>query len=100
MVTSPMHSDVRTAFLGVILRQVMKWIFIVFVVLYGLALLLMAIGTFGWLGQEKDPLAGVFLMPLGLPWTIFGDRLGLSGPMLGLLAPVINAAILLWLWKR
>lgn len=78
----------------------MKWIFIVFVVLYGFALFLLAVGTFGLFGQEQDPLAGVFLMPLGLPWNILGDRLGLGGPLLGILAPAINAAILYWLWKR
>lgn len=78
----------------------MKWVFIVFVVLYAIALLLMAIGTFGWFGQEKDPLSGVFLTPLGLPWNILADRLGLSGPIPALLAPAINAAILYWLWKR
>lgn len=78
----------------------MKWVFIVFVVLYAIALLLMAIGTFGWFGQEKDPLSGVFLMPLGLPWSLLADRLGIGGIVLFLLAPAINAAILYWLWKR
>ena len=78
----------------------MKWVFIVFVVLYGIALLLMATGTLGWFGQEKDPLSGIFLMPLGLPWNILAYRLGLSGPILALLAPAINAAILYWIWKR
>ena len=78
----------------------MKWVFIVFVVLYGVALLLMAIGTFGWFGQEKDPLSGVFLLPLGLPWNILADRIGLGVPILAILAPAINAAILYWFWKR
>ena len=78
----------------------MKWVFIVFVVLYGIALLLMAIGTFGWFGQEKDPLSGVFLLPLGLPWNILADRIGLGVPILAILAPAINAAILYWFWKR
>ena len=78
----------------------MKWVFIVFVVLYGIALLLMAIGTFGWFGQEKDPLSGVFLLPLGLPWNILADRIGLGVPILAILAPATNAAILYWFWKR
>ena len=78
----------------------MKWLFIVFVVIYALALFLLAVGTFGWFGQEQDPLSGIFLMPLGLPWNILGDRLGLGGPLLGILSPAINAAILYWLWKR
>ena len=78
----------------------MKWVFIVFVVLYVVALFLLAVGTFGWFGQEQDPLSGVFLMPLGLPWNILGDKAGLPGPLVGILAPAINAGILYWLWKR
>ena len=78
----------------------MKWAFIIFTLLYVLALILLAIGTFGWFGQEQDPLAGVFLLPLGLPWNWLGDKAGLTGPVLAILAPAINAAILYWLWKR
>ncbi|MBY6014982.1 hypothetical protein KUV75_08700 [Qipengyuania gaetbuli] len=78
----------------------MKWVFIVFVVLYVVALFLLAVGTFGWFGQAQDPLSGVFLMPLGLPWNILGDKIGLTGAWLAILAPAINAAILYWLWKR
>ena len=78
----------------------MKWAFYVFLALYALALVLLAIGTFGWFGKERDPLSGVFLMPLGLPWNLLGDRLGLDGPLLAILAPAINAGILYWLWKR
>lgn len=78
----------------------MKWVFVVFVLLFAIALLLMAIGTFGWFGQEKDPLSGIFLMPLGLPWNILAVGMGLSGSILAILAPAINAAILYWLWKR
>ena len=78
----------------------MKWAFIVFVVLYAIALFLLAIGTFGWFGQAKDPLAGVFLMPLGWPWNLLFDRVGIDGPIVGILSPAINAGILFWLWKR
>ncbi len=85
---------------GMLGAGVMKWILLVFVVLYALALILLAVGTFGWFGQPQDPLSGVFLMPLGLPWSILGDKLGLAGPLAAILAPAINAAILFWLWKR
>lgn len=78
----------------------MKWAFFVFVGLYAVALFLLAVGTFGWFGQEKDPLSGVFLMPLGLPWTIIADRLGFGGWLTAVLAPAINAAILYAIWKR
>lgn len=78
----------------------MQWIFIIFVVLYVLALALLLIGTFGWFGQERDPLSGVFLLPLGLPWNLLADRLGAGGAAVMALAPLVNAAILFWLWRR
>lgn len=78
----------------------MKWAFFVFLVLYLAALLLLALGTFGWFGQEEDALAAVFLLPLGLPWNIIADRLGFAGPANLIAAPAINASILLWLWRR
>lgn len=79
---------------------VMKWAFFIFVGLYAIALLLLAVGTFGWFGQEQDPLSAVFLLPLGLPWNIIADRVGLAGPWPAIVAPAINAAILFWLWRR
>lgn len=78
----------------------MKWAFFIFVLIYALAILLFLIGTFGWYGQARDPLAGVFLMPIGLPWNIIADRLGISGLLAALLAPAVNAGILYWLWRR
>ncbi|MEQ8411217.1 MAG: hypothetical protein RIB52_06655 [Erythrobacter sp.] len=78
----------------------MKWLFLIFLGLYALALALLLVGTFGLFGQERDPLAGIFLVPLGLPWNLIGDRIGLAGAWLGILAPAINAAILLWIWRR
>jgi hypothetical protein len=50
-------------------------VLLVFTLLYGAALLVFLIGIFGWFGQEADPLAGVFLVPLGLPWNLFLDTL-------------------------
>ena len=78
----------------------MKYAFAAFVVLYIAALLLFLIGTFGWFGQETDPLSGVFLIPLGLPWNLLADWLGLRGVLVGVLTPLINGVILFWLWKR
>ncbi|MBX7534676.1 hypothetical protein K3175_03295 [Qipengyuania sp. GH1] len=77
----------------------MKWIFWLFLALYAFAAVIFLIGTFGWFGQDKDPLSAVFLMPLGLPWNLFADRLGALGPLVALLAPAVNAGILLWLWR-
>lgn len=78
----------------------MKYAFIIFMVLYAAALFLFLVGTYGWFGQEPGPLAGVFLMPIGLPWNVLGSQTPLPGPVVGLLAPAVNAGILFWLWKR
>ncbi|WP_271079291.1 hypothetical protein [Aurantiacibacter sp. MUD61] len=77
-----------------------KWAFVVFAILYVIAVFLFLVGTYGWFGQERDPLSAIFLMPLGLPWNLLGEQAGLRGPALGIGAPLINAAILYWLWKR
>ncbi|SFH66772.1 hypothetical protein [Albimonas pacifica] len=58
--------------MGLRFYQVAVW---AYAALYIGALALLAIGTFGLFGQERDPLAGVFLMPLGLPWTLLIDDL-------------------------
>ncbi|MCJ2178586.1 hypothetical protein [Novosphingobium album (ex Hu et al. 2023)] len=78
----------------------MKWAFWTFCALYAGAFLLFLMGTFGWFGQDKDPLSGVFLIPLGLPWNLLADRLDLGGLVSGMLAPALNAGILFWFWKR
>ena len=46
-----------------------RWLLIVLALLYVAALGLWLVGTFGLFGQERDPLAGVFLVPLGWPWN-------------------------------
>ena len=73
--------------------------------LYLLALFAFIIGTFGWFGAEQDPLSGIFLVPLGAPWTnminLFPES---TWPALAAVAPVINLAILYgfyrWLGKE
>ena len=49
------------------------WVVRIVGILYLTALALLLIGTFGLFGQERDPSAGVFLMPLGLPWVLWLD---------------------------
>ena len=69
---------------------------IVFGIAYLGALALLAIGTFGLFGQQTDPLSGVFLMPLGLPWSLLlGSFSDAVGPWLAALAPGLNLLILL-----
>ena len=72
-----------------------KVFFWLFAALYGAALFLFAIGTFGWFGQERDPLSGVFLLPLGLPWNLMLDSVASGGRgILAALAPGLNLSIL------
>ena len=72
-----------------------QWVVRIVGVLYLFALALLLIGTFGLFGQERDPLAGVFLMPLGLPWVLWLDGFPeVLLPWLAAMAPVLNLAIL------
>lgn len=81
-------------------RPALRWPFVGFAALYVLALAPLAVSTFGLFGQEEDPASGVFLLPLGLPWNALADWLGAEGVAVILLAPLVNVAILYWLWKR
>jgi hypothetical protein len=68
---------------------------------YVAALLLLLVGTFGLFGSGRDPLAGVFLIPLGLPWILATGRLpDAIRPFVAALTPLINLAILVWLCRR
>lgn len=72
-----------------------KWAIRIAAVLYLVALALLVVGTFGLFGQEQDPLAGVFLMPLGLPWVIWLDDLPDEVlPWIAVLAPLFNLVLL------
>jgi hypothetical protein len=77
-----------------------KWAFLIFAALYAGAIILLLIGVFGWFGQEKDPLSAAALLPLGLPWNVLGDRLGLASIPVLVGAPALNLALLYWLWRR
>jgi len=77
-----------------------KWIFWIFLALYISAVFILLTGFFGWFAQQQDPLSGIFLLPLGLPWIIIGDKMGLTSTALAILSPAINLGILFWFWKR
>jgi hypothetical protein len=67
-----------------------------FGLLYLGILALQGISSLGWFGFAPAPLAGVFLVVIGLPWTLaaawFPDHLQ---PLVGALAP---CATLIMLW--
>ncbi len=68
---------------------------IVFSALYAAALALLAVGTFGLFGAQRDPLSGVYVVLLGLPWVRFADAAPAAvAPWLAALSPALNLAIL------
>jgi len=77
-----------------------KFVIAAFLLLYIAALAILVVGTYGLFGAERDPLSGIFLMPLGLPWNHF-----LSDLPTALLrwvvvtSPLVNV-FLLWLLCR
>jgi len=78
----------------------MKWAFWIFLVFSAVALALFGIATFGLFGQERDPLGGLFLLPLGLPWNMASGLFGSASGVFAALAPCINLALIHWIWKR
>jgi hypothetical protein len=69
-------------------------------VVYVGALFVYAAGTLGWFGVAQDPLSGIFLFLLGLPWVLFHSP-GTGVPWFAIAAPLINVAIvyLLCRWR-
>ena len=67
----------------------------VFLAAYLLALFVFLVGTFGWFGTTRDPLSGVFLIPLGLPWNLMVERFPeLLWAWLAAAAPALNLFLL------
>jgi hypothetical protein len=82
------------------MRRACKLVIFVFGALYLLALALLAIGTWGLFGQPRDPLSGVFLLPLGLPWNLMLDGFPDAWlPWLAAAAPLVNLALFLILCR-
>lgn len=78
------------------MRRICHAVAFLFAGLYILALALFGIGTLGLFGSEPGPLAGVFLVPLGLPWNQMLDVFPVAAlPWLAASAPLANL-ILLW----
>ena len=83
------------------MRWICKCTIVIFAILYVVALALLVIGTFGLFGQERDPLSGVFLLPMGLPWNLLG---GSALPETALVwvaiaAPAANLGLLMLLCR-
>lgn len=83
--------------------MVCRIVFLLFAALYAIALCLLLIGTFGWFGASRDPLSGVFLIPLGLPWNRLVDLLPEPlWPWAAALAPALNLGLIRVVchWRR
>lgn len=80
---------------GLRMRRICLWAAALFALAWAGALALLLIGAFGLFGAARDPLAGVYLMPLGLPWNRLADIAGAgAAPWLAALAPGVNLALL------
>ena len=72
----------------------------IFTLLYVAALFLLLVGTFGLFVNEKDPLSGIVLLPLGLPGALIVHVAPEpSWPWLAGLAPAINLGLLVVLCR-
>lgn len=79
------------------LCRILIWIF---ALAYVAALTLLLFGALGLAGAERDPLSGVFLILLGLPWVLLGDRAPEALQLwVGTLAPAVNLAVLMSLCR-
>jgi len=77
------------------MQTVCTIIVVIFAIAYLIALVLYIFGTYGLFGSPSGPLAGVFLVPLGVPWIFMLDGLSESlKPWVGILAPGVNLALL------
>jgi hypothetical protein len=82
------------------MSKLLKWLTVIWTVLYLLALLLFAVGHFGLFGSEQGPLAGVFIVPLGLPWIRFVDAFPEPlWPWLAAGSPLLNIMLLYGLYR-
>ena len=77
------------------MRCLCRIVLVGFTGLYVLALGLFLIGTFGLFGSPSGPLAGIFLLPVGLPRNKMLDSSPEAArPWLASLAPLLNVLII------
>jgi len=82
------------------MSTICRVILVVFGITYVIALGLFLVGTLGLFGSPSGPLAGGFLIPLGMPWVFMLESVSDTlKPWLAALAPGLNLAVL-WLICR
>jgi hypothetical protein len=82
------------------MSELFKWLTGIWLVLYLLALFLFLAGYLGLFGSEQGPLAGIFIVPLGLPWIRFVDVFPEPlWPWLAACTPLVNIMLLYGLYR-
>jgi hypothetical protein len=72
-----------------------RLLLVLFALAYALASVVFVLGWLGLSGVPRDPLAGVFLIPLGLPWNRLVDVAPEPAwPWLAWLAPAVNLGLI------
>jgi hypothetical protein len=80
--------------------RALRFVLVAFGLLYLVALGLFVIGALGLFGSPSGPLAGIFLIPLGLPWNLLANAASEQVRLWVLvLAPAINVALLALLYR-
>jgi hypothetical protein len=80
--------------------RVLHFVLVAFGLLYLVALGPFVIGALGLFGNPSGPLAGIFLIPLGLPGNLLADAASEQVRLWVLVvAPAINVALLALLYR-
>ena len=83
-----------------LLARALRVAAIVFAAFYLLALGAWVVSSFGLFGVEPTAFSGIFLVLLGAPWVSLASDAGApAGERVGVLAPLINLAILMAAWR-
>jgi hypothetical protein len=78
----------------------MRLLIVGYALLCLIALWFVPASAYGWLGIERDPLAGVFALLLALPWSLLLSLMGDPGPWLALAVLAAGMAMNSWLLWR
>jgi hypothetical protein len=86
-------------------RTACRWTISILTAAYLVGLVIGLIGTFGWFGQERDPLSWVYVVMLGQPWVRWiGGLPDAVRPWISAATPLLNLLLLFvlcrWIWDE
>ena len=87
-------------------QRVCRVLIIVYILLYLIALAVAIVGTRGLFGVQPDGLMAVYLLFLGMPWTLvlpvlpLGSMPELLGQLIVAGLPILNLICLVWFCRR